>query len=139
MDGLIDIAKHTNNDAIIMVIVVVIGCAVLFGIAYPQITKARKEKRKQYMEQQKLNQDMTKQMMGVIEKNTEAYTKLAVIIENTDSNCRTCKVEQADKMDKVVDAVNELIRTVELLTSMNTNLYRILVDRGEITPETAIR
>lgn len=111
MKELLEIAGKTNNDAIIIIIVLIIGIIA----AYPIAIKARERKRIQHMEQQKLNNTMTRQMMSVIEKNAESYTilvkaveRLTTIIELTDINCRDCKHEQSTKMDRVLDGLNNL-------------------------------
>ena len=110
MEGLQEIAKNTNNDAIILVIVLIIGIAVVAIPLYKVLINAQEKKRQQYMEREQI-------LVDVVKENSEIMAGLKVVLESTYSNCSACKAEQVDLFHQITKKQD---RQIELLTEVHT-------------------
>lgn len=95
MNQLVNVAKLTKNDVILVIIVIIIGISIIF----PLYSRASKERRRQEMEKDKM-------IIDVIKENTRVNAGLAQMIETNNVNCVQCKRDQSDKMDQVLERID---------------------------------
>jgi len=113
------IASQTNNDAILLVIV--IGIFVVIGIPlYLKLEKSRKDSESK----------RESILINVVKENSTAIVKLTTLLEHSDQNCDKCKADQMDHFRdityKLDDSVQYAIRQEDVLTHLRESSSRLM-------------
>jgi predicted histidine transporter YuiF (NhaC family) len=151
LEELGQIASKTNNDAIIIVIVIFMG-VLLIGIPlYERFNKAQERKREQYLEQkeeehkqQRERDEMLKslvsQVMKVVEKNTESHSEYkeviirqSTLIELRETNCKTCKEETQQGNERIAFEIHDFAQDISNGLSEMKNKLDHLIKLSEST------
>lgn len=89
-----EIAGKTDNDIILLAIVLIIGIPLI--VLYIKAKSDEKHMRhKEVMERDAESREREKTLMNVISGNTAAMVKLTTLLESNNQNCAECRADQA--------------------------------------------
>lgn len=111
-DVLKQVAQNTDNDILLLVIVMSVVLLIIAVPFYKAISKSAKEKRQQELDRDKL-------ILNVIKDNTKINAGLKALLENNNANCRACRAEQMRKFDAIgnkIDSNTALVTRVLIST-----------------------
>lgn len=116
VDGLTTIAQKTDNDILLLVIVLAIVLLILSIPLYKIMMRANEKKRQQEI-------DREEHIIQVIKENTQVNAGLKTLLETTNANCDLCRKEQLERLDKVHNRIdsngNQLTEILTLLKQSN--------------------
>jgi flagellar basal body-associated protein FliL len=91
--ALADVASNSNNDILILVVVLIIGIP-LMAIYIKAKSDEKHARHKELMERDAKSTEREKIYMDVISGNTSALVKLTTLLETNNQNCTECRAEQ---------------------------------------------
>lgn len=109
-DVLKQVVEKTDNDILLLVIVISVVSLVIAIPLYKAVSKAAQERRQQEMEREQM-------ILNVIKENTQINASLKTLLETSNSTCTNCREEQLHRFDNIS---SELKQVTILLTKINT-------------------
>ncbi|MCL2703753.1 MAG: hypothetical protein FWE91_09120 [Defluviitaleaceae bacterium] len=121
------IVDATNSEVILFFIIVAIVMAVVVAPLYIAVLKDRRETRKHESERdanmQATENDSRQQLMGVIEKNSEAITRLSVTLDKNSEK----QVEALKRVHERLDSKDTVMRAQHSdIVRINTNIENMM-------------
>lgn len=102
------IAEKTDNDILLLIIVISLVVLFLAIPLYKAVSKSSKERRQQELAHEKL-------LLDVIKENTKVNAGLKTLLETSMGDCDNCKREQMTQFARLevkVDFSNELLKRI---------------------------
>ena len=101
-----DIASKTNNDILLLVIVMSLVALILAVPLFKAVSKSSKERRQLELAHEKL-------LLDVIKENTKVNAGLKTLLETSVKDCDNCKKEQMacfTKLEFKIDLNNDILK-----------------------------
>jgi hypothetical protein len=126
-----EIAKNANSDLIqFFLITAVVAIAIAIPL-YIAISKAQEKKREHYFEREEMivaalkentetNNKREELLINVVRENTQVNAGLRAILDNNNSHCDLCKMQQLSKFKIIEDkqsSTND--KLTEIITILN--------------------
>lgn len=96
LEALANVATKSDNDIIVLVVVLSIVTVLLAVPFYKLIVKATASKRQQEISRES-------KLLDVIEGNSRVMAELKTLLSSTNANCQICKDEQIRRLDLVTN------------------------------------
>jgi hypothetical protein len=127
-----DIAKSTNNDAIILAIVIILGLVAVAIPLYILYTKRDKAKLQQYIQREdrilQVVENNAKSNITIAESNTKVAEAIAGLRTAFDGNTRNCDLCKAEQMSVMSTIMNKQDTANLLLTKIETRVMAVKED-----------
>lgn len=115
-----EVAGRTNSELILfLIIVAVLSIAAMFvlvpALTKRQVSKIQAETAKFNAESNAESEsfkrwtEREKQLIDVIQKNTEAWAKMATVLDANNKNCNECRTDQAQLWRDVITKQDEIL------------------------------
>lgn len=107
LNGLVEIAKQSNNDIITLLIIIVVS--IPFVVIYMRAKSSEKHARhKEQMERETEAREREKNLIKVISDNTTAFVELSTLLKSNNQNCTECRAEQTAINKEILEGQKEL-------------------------------
>jgi|GEM_PF-5344056 len=101
------IAEKTDNDIIMLLIVILIGIP-LIVIYIKAKSNERHMRHKEQMERDAEHREREKAYIDVISGNTAALVKLTTLLETNNQNCSECRVDQTQLYRNIAEKQEQI-------------------------------